>query len=89
MAAICAGLSFRTGPQQRPGDPIACNPTQGHETLTSDPTCDTSGSVVAQVGGERAKHIPGLDWSLCSMQALKHLKKHCQGLEAESNETRP
>lgn len=60
MAAICAGSSIRTGPEQRPGSPIACNPIQGHETLTSDPTCDTSGSVVPQVSGKRAKHIPGL-----------------------------
>ena len=59
-AAIYAGSSIRTVPQQRAGSPIACNLTQGHETLTSDPACDTSGSIVPQVSGKRAKNIPNL-----------------------------
>lgn len=45
---------------------IACNPTQGHEMLTSDPTCDTSGNVVPQVSGKCAKQpnkIPVLQHS--------------------------
>lgn len=63
MAAICTGSSIRTGPQQRSGSPIVCNPTQGHETLTSDPACDTSGSIVPQVSGKRAKNIPNLHHS--------------------------
>ncbi|KAI4833203.1 hypothetical protein KUCAC02_016117 [Chaenocephalus aceratus] len=34
------------------------NPIRGHETLTFDPTCDTSGSVVPQVSIERANTFP-------------------------------
>ncbi|KAJ4923151.1 hypothetical protein JOQ06_016491 [Pogonophryne albipinna] len=34
------------------------NPIRGHETLTFDPTCDTSGSVVPQVSVERANTFP-------------------------------
>lgn len=66
MATICAGSSIRTGPEQRAGSPVACNPIQGHEMLTSDPTCDTSGNVVPQVSGKCAKQsnkIPVLQHS--------------------------
>ncbi len=53
-AAICADTSIRTDPEQRLSNPTACNPTQGHETLTSDPSCDASGGGgVPQVCSKR------------------------------------
>lgn len=39
-------------------DLAGSNPIRGHETLTFDPTCDTSGSVVPQVSIERANTFP-------------------------------
>lgn len=63
VAAIEASSSIRTGPEQRPCSSTSCNPIQGHETLTFDPTCDTSDSVVPQVSSKRANRIPSL---LCS-----------------------
>lgn len=77
-AAICAGSSIRTGPEQRPGSPIACNPIRGHETLTFDTTCDTSGSVVPQVSGKTCQthSRPPQQPRSCGVlepQRLKHL----------------